>query len=93
MLYASLFGGYAWPGNIGVNPQTGQSNRAVNPGPIYGLKVGFTPSSARTWVGSEIESYRSSHEVQPLAAGYAKATLAVTTVAFNFILRYPGTWA
>src|SRR5262249_43509229 len=60
---------------------------------IYGLKLGFTPSSAQTWVGWEIESYRSSQEVQPLAAGYAKATLDVTTVAFNFILRYPRTWA
>ena len=91
--YASLFGGYAWPGQIGVNPLTGQSDRDVDSGLIFGLKVGFTPAPARTWVGWELEAYRSSHTVQALAAGYARSTLDVTTVAFNFILRYPGTWA
>ncbi len=91
MLYTSLFGGFAWPGTIGVNPQTGLSDRDVNAGLIYGLKIGFTPPPAVTWVGWELEASRSSQGVQQLAAGYATSSnVDVTTVAFNFILRYPG---
>lgn len=90
MLYTSLFGGFAWPGTIGVNPQTGLSDRDVNAGLIYGLKIGFTPPPAVTWVGWELEASRSSQGVQQLAAGYATSSnVDVTTVAFNFILRYP----
>ncbi|MGH7255858.1 MAG: outer membrane protein [Nitrospirales bacterium] len=94
--YLAGYGGYAFPEDwqdvTGRGPLTGQRfpDRDLDNAPLVGVKGGLNIVS---WFGLEAEVFYTSPRAvaQPASFGTASANLEVTTVALNYVLRYPGT--
>ena len=92
--YIGGFGGYTFGGSGFTNTQMfGQPTGGIplNDSGIYGLKIGHFLPDRLNWLGFEIEGFNTSpeHETVDWPGGIPVpgASLRVTTVAFNAIIR------
>jgi opacity protein-like surface antigen len=94
-LYVAGFGGYTFGGGSSfTNAQVfGTPSRgfSLNDSGIYGLKIGYFMPDRLNWLGFEVEGFNTSPNIKPVAVGAGGtsvgASLRVTTVAFNAIIR------
>lgn len=106
--YVAAFGGFSLSQSftnvhgVGDNASVNVSDLALARSGIGGLKLGFSPSTAK-WMAIETEVfYASPHFKQQsvtvtgpagsLTGDFAGSRTRVATWAFNWILRYPGEW-
>ena len=92
--YVGAYGGLAFPEKLqGVSGGTGFDGptRMLSGSGIYGIKVGFAPSPRITWVGWEAEAFYTGARLKGTSTG-DYSSLGIRAIAFNFILRYPGSW-
>lgn len=93
--YTAVYGGIAFPESLknvqGNGALSGQafSDRSVDPSALIGLKAGITPPPEVTWFGLEAEIFLASPKIKA-SGGFGSANSQVTTLAFNWIVRYPG---
>ena len=92
--YIGGFGGYTFGGSGFTNTQMfGQPTGgiALNDSGIYGLKIGHFLPDRLNWLGFEIEGFNTSPNMKPSTGPggipVPGASLRVTTVAFNAIIR------
>lgn len=93
--YVGGFGGYTFGGSSFTNAQAaGVPSNAFNlhDSGIYGLKVGYFMPDRLNWLGFEVEGFNTSPGIKQSANGPGATTLPgaslrVTTVAFNAIVR------
>ena len=93
-MYVAGFGGYTFGGSSFTNAQVfGTPSRGfnLNDSGIYGLKIGYFMPDRLNWLGFEVEGFNTSPNVKPSPVGAGGtsvgASLRVTTVAFNAIIR------
>ena len=92
-MYVGGFGGYTFghsfsnaQGTDGLAGTPFGSLDLKNSG-VYGAKVGYFLPDRWNWLGFEVEGFNSSPNIKQSAALGAGATLRVTTVAFNGLIR------
>ena len=92
--YIGGFGGYTFGGSGFTNTQMfGQPTGGIplNDSGIYGLKIGHFLPDRLNWLGFEIEGFNTSPNMKPSTGPggipVPGASLRVTTVAFNAIIR------
>lgn len=96
-VYVAAYGGIAFPESLknvqGNGTLSGSqfSDRSLDPSAILGLKAGVTPSPDVTWFGLEAEVFYASPRAKA-QNGFSSANNGITTLALNWILRYPGTY-
>jgi opacity protein-like surface antigen len=94
-MYVAGFGGYTFGGGSSfTNAQVfGAPSRGfnLNDSGIYGLKIGYFMPDRLNWLGFEVEGFNTSPNIKPSPVGAGGtsvgASLRVTTVAFNAIIR------
>ncbi|HKN86595.1 MAG TPA: hypothetical protein VJV04_07040 [Nitrospiraceae bacterium] len=94
-LYVAGFGGYTFGGSSFTNAVTaGAPTRGfnLNDSGIYGVKVGYFMPNRLNWLGFEVEGFNTSPNIKPSVNGpggtpLPGASLRVTTLAFNAIIR------
>lgn len=94
-LYVAGFGGYTFGGSSFTNALTaGAPTRGftLNDSGIYGLKIGYFMPDRLNWLGFEVEGFNTSPNLKPSVNGpggtpLPGASLRVTTLAFNAIIR------
>jgi hypothetical protein len=92
--YIGGFGGYTFGGSSFTNTQVfGFPTRGftLNDSGIYGLKIGYFLPDRMNWLGFEVEGFNTSPNVKPSTGPggipVPGASLRVTTMAFNAIIR------
>ena len=94
-LYVGGFGGYTFGGSSFTNAQVlGAPSGGFNlqDSGIYGLKIGYFMPDRMNWLGFEVEGFNTSPNLKQSSNGpggttLPGASLRVTTVAFNAIIR------
>ena len=94
-LYVAGFGGYTFGGSSFTNAQVaGAPSRGfnLNDSGIYGLKIGYFMPDRLNWLGFEVEGFNTSPNLKQSVNGpggtpLPGASLRVTTLAFNAIIR------
>ena len=94
-LYVGGFGGYTFGGSSFTNAEVGGApSRAIGltDSGIYGLKIGYFMPDRLNWLGFEVEGFNTSPNLKPSSNGpggtpLPGASLRVTTLAFNAIIR------
>jgi len=94
-LYVAGFGGYTFGGSSFTNALTaGAPSRgySLNDSGIYGVKIGYFMPDRLNWLGFEVEGFNTSPNIKPSVNGpggtpLPGASLRVTTLAFNAIIR------
>jgi opacity protein-like surface antigen len=93
--YVGGFGGYTFGGsglnNAQVNGQP-SNGFTLNDSGIYGMKFGYFMPDRLNWLGFEVEGFNTSPNIKQSANGpggttLPGASLRVTTLAFNAIIR------
>jgi outer membrane protein W len=87
--YVGGFGGYTFGGSSFTNAQVfGTPSRGfnLNDSGMYGLKIGYFMPDRMNWLGFEVEGFNTSPNLKP-SLGLPGASLRVTTLAFNAIIR------
>ena len=94
-MYVAGFGGYTFGGSSFTNARTsnGPTNGfTLHDSGIYGLKIGYFMPDRLNWLGFEVEGFNTSPNIKPSVNGpggtpLPGASLRVTTLAFNAIIR------
>lgn len=92
-MYVGGFGGYTFGGSNFTNAQVfGTPSRGfnLNDSGIYGLKIGYFMPDRMNWLGFEVEGFNTSPNAKPTSTALGTvpgASLRVTTLAFNAIIR------
>ena len=93
--YIGGFGGYTFGGSSFTNAQVAgapSNGFILNDSGIYGLKIGHFLPDRLNWLGFEVEGFNTSPNIKQSANGpggttLPGASLRVTTLAFNAIIR------
>jgi opacity protein-like surface antigen len=93
-LYVAGFGGYTFGGSSFTNAQVNGNPIGgfnLKDSGIYGLKIGYFMPDRLNWLGFEVEGFNTSPNLKPSPNGVGGtnpgASLRVTTLAFNAIIR------
>lgn len=106
--YVAAFGGFSLAQSftdvhgVGANASVNVSNLALARSGIGGLKLGFSPSTAK-WMALETEVFYASPHFKEQSvtvtgssgtatSDFSGSRTRVATWAFNWIVRYPGEW-
>jgi opacity protein-like surface antigen len=88
-MYVGGFGGYTFGHSFSNGELFGAPNRGLdldNSG-VYGAKIGYFMPDRLNWLGFEVEGFNSSPNIKQSAPTVPGASLRVTTLAFNAIIR------
>lgn len=92
-MYVGGFGGYTFGGSNFTNAQvsgTPVGGFNLSDSGIYGLKIGYFMPDRMNWLGFEVEGFNTSPNIKPSSSSVGTlpgASLRVTTLAFNAIIR------